>query len=400
MPSFTAFQETNSSRSLTLAAHAAFVPTGVVTILLGPLLPTLSSRWSLSDAQAGYLFTAQFTGSTLGVWLYGLMVRRLGFRLTMVAGLVMMALGVAILATSSWPAGLACVFGYGLGLGVTIPAANLAVAQANPRRRGSALNLLNFSWSVGAVACPFLVTAFVRSHRIALFLYVVATMLGVVSALIARRRARELPADASGHEENGGGVASLQSGLVVMLALIFFLYVGMENAIGGWSASYAKRVSVNAGTAWVMTPSLFYGAMLLGRGLAPLVLRHVEEVRLARAGLLLALLGGAGLLFSHTVAAVMADAALAGLGMSVVYPITVSVLAHKVGKAAPWVDSLMFALGNVGGATLPWLVGYCSTQFSSLKAGLVVPLITGVVLLGLYLNDWRVAEAGPGPVAV
>src|SRR3989442_1650438 len=44
----------------TLLVHAAFVLTGVMTTLLGPMLPVFSARWSLSDSQAGYLFTAHF----------------------------------------------------------------------------------------------------------------------------------------------------------------------------------------------------------------------------------------------------------------------------------------------------------------------------------------------------
>ena len=43
-----------------VTAHAAFVLTGTVTTLLGPLLPVLATRWALEDASAGLLFTAQF----------------------------------------------------------------------------------------------------------------------------------------------------------------------------------------------------------------------------------------------------------------------------------------------------------------------------------------------------
>ena len=50
------------------------------------------------------------------------------------------------------------------------PAANLLVAEVHPGRRGAALNLLNVSWSVGAVACPFLVAAAAKLHEIPLFL--------------------------------------------------------------------------------------------------------------------------------------------------------------------------------------------------------------------------------------
>src|SRR5215469_1917182 len=41
-------------------AHALFVTNGIVTVILGPLLPLLSARSALNDTQAGYLVTAQF----------------------------------------------------------------------------------------------------------------------------------------------------------------------------------------------------------------------------------------------------------------------------------------------------------------------------------------------------
>ena len=51
-------------------------------------------------------------------------------------------------------------------MGLAVPAANLLVAEVNPGRRSATLNLLNFCWSAGAVACPFLVAAAAKSHTI------------------------------------------------------------------------------------------------------------------------------------------------------------------------------------------------------------------------------------------
>src|ERR1035441_5351299 len=102
-------QAENSSRPLTVAAHAAFVPVGIVTVLLGPLLPTLSARWSLNYAQAGSLFTVQFLASTVGVALSGLCISRWGFRSAIKAGLVAMAVGVAALPYGSRILGIVCI---------------------------------------------------------------------------------------------------------------------------------------------------------------------------------------------------------------------------------------------------------------------------------------------------
>ena len=53
-------------RAATAVVHAGFVVTGIVTTLLGPLLPILIARWSMSDARAGLFFTLQFCASILG----------------------------------------------------------------------------------------------------------------------------------------------------------------------------------------------------------------------------------------------------------------------------------------------------------------------------------------------
>src|SRR5271163_4989739 len=120
-----------SAKALTIAAHASFVPIGIVTVLLSPLLPTLSARWSLNYSQAGALFTAQYLASTLAVALSGALVARWGFRFAMKAGLLVIAVSVALLLTGSRVLGMICIAGYGAGLGLAVPAANLVVAEVN-----------------------------------------------------------------------------------------------------------------------------------------------------------------------------------------------------------------------------------------------------------------------------
>src|SRR3984957_18480640 len=103
-----------STQALTFAAYAAFVPIGVATVLLGPMLPILSARWSLNYSQAGALFTVQFLASTVAVALSGVMVSRWGFRFAMKAGLVLMSAGVALLLAGPKIMGMLCIAASGL----------------------------------------------------------------------------------------------------------------------------------------------------------------------------------------------------------------------------------------------------------------------------------------------
>jgi len=360
------------------------------------MLPTLSAKWSLNYTQAGSLFTVQFMASTVGVMLAGLFMSRWGFRFAIKAGLLAMAVGVAGLPYSSRILGASCIGLYGLGFGLASPATNLLVAEVHPVQRSAALNLLNFSWSVGAVACPFLVAAAARLHQLTYLLTGFAALLFLVALGIAVMPSRIVEPRTSGRNGTENAVPiDWRSKSVGLLAALFFLYVGVENAFGGWIASYAKTLSTLSVGVALMSPSFFYSAMMLGRWLASLLLKIVDDLTLARAGLLTGCAGMACLLWSHTALGVLVGAGVAGFGLAAVYPITISLLSREFGTGTSKVGSVMFTVGNVGGALLPWLVGYCSNRFGSVRAGMVVPLIAAASMSGLYLADWRTKpEAG------
>src|SRR5450759_990 len=98
-----------AAKALSLAAYASFVPIGIATVLLGPMLPTLSARWSLNYSQAGALFTAQYLASTLAVALSGVLISRWGFRFAIKAGLLLMSAGVALLLAGPRIMGIVCI---------------------------------------------------------------------------------------------------------------------------------------------------------------------------------------------------------------------------------------------------------------------------------------------------
>jgi MFS transporter, FHS family, glucose/mannose:H+ symporter len=381
----------------TAVAHAAFIPTGIVTVLLGPVLPSLSARWSLSDAQAGEFFTAEFLASTLGVVLSGALVPRLGYKSVIVLGLIFMAAGVGVLPMGSRLLGMAAVAGYGLGLGLTIPACNLLVAELNPGKRAAAVSLLNFSWTVGAVACPFLFTPFQRRAMISPFFYVLGGFVLLIALLIARV---SFPPPSRSEDASSQPtkplLAMLQTPVALVLAVLFFVYVGTENAMGGWLASYAKRLSGSGGTVWVTVPSFFYAGLLANRALAPFFLRRVSEIWLARMSMGIALLGLVILLSARSMPVIIVSAAVIGLGLATIYPITIALLSSSFGAAANRVGSVMFMMASFGAACMPWMVGVTSTHMQSLKIGLTIPLGACALMLGLFFRDWSAKDQALG----
>jgi len=354
--------------------------------MLGPLLPVLAARWSLNDTQSGYLVAAQFVGSLLGTVFSGFVLSRLAFRWTMILGVLLMALGTAALAADGFLCGLAAVFGYGTGIGLTVPAANLLVAQVSGEKRSSVLNLLNFFWGAGAVSCPFLLTALRRGEQVSLFIAALLGFLGMLIVALLTVTIRETVPAAQSRASGGFQVRYLKNAHTFAFGAMFFLYVGSETALGAWLATFAKRTTTTQGEAWMTAPAYFYGALLAGRIAGSCILRYISDLTEARLSALLAVGGVAALLYMRTLGGIAITAVLVGLGLSTLYPTAIGLASAALGAAASRVIGTLFAFSTLGGASIPWLVGYVSTRFGSLRAALLVPLVGCALIAALYWN--------------
>jgi FHS family glucose/mannose:H+ symporter-like MFS transporter len=268
-----------------------------------------------------------------------------------------------------------------------VPGTNMWVSEAGGEKRAAALNFLNFAWGTGALACPTLVLYAVKANLLPLLLYVVAAascLLGVVLWKMPFETTAERKADAVPE----AAPSSLKVWITAALAGLFFIYVGVENGVGGWVAAYTKRLDVPGGNSWALASTFFYGTLLAGRGLATAILLRVHDKWVALTGLLLATTGSLLLLQSHSTRTAIVGAAIAGLGLASLYPIYISWLTKWHGEQARRVGGVLFALGSLGGALLPWLVGVVSTRTESLRAGLGV-LFAGCVIMLILLGLLR-----------
>jgi fucose permease len=375
-----------SNRRLSYAGLAAFLPTGVLTTLLGPMLPLLIARWQLSDAQAGNLFLVQFFSQMLGVQLAGVLMARRGYRPAFLLGLLLMAGGSATLLMGSAALGMAAVGLYGLGLGMIIPTDSLLVAEISPPdSRASAMNLLNFFWGAGAVMCSLMIAWAAAHGMVPVFLGFVSAVL-IVLAVAAW--GLQFPAASRAGDGEVRWRELARNPVIWLFAAVFFLYPGAETAVGGWIGSYVARLGP-LGTRWApLMPAFFWAALTAGRGLGSLIVSDIYERRILRAGFATAAAGIVLLLVSPSLPGVILGAMVTGLSFATLYPITVARLSHHFGVTARSIGAFMFTLAALGPAVISWLVGVTSQATGSLRSGLLLPLGATVVLLVIHLRDW------------
>ena len=370
----------------TVLLHFDFLLAGIVMTFLGPMLPSLSARWSLNDVQSGSLIFAEFFSSLFGMLLSSVSVQRLGYRKTLIIGLILMPLGVALLAFGPWLWGIVSICIFGMGYGITTPAGNLRTAEINPGRSAAALSVINAVWGLGAMSSPFLVDLALRLHEPKLFLFGTAGALGLLLlALVFTRFVPDTHIEAS---EPGEKVQSIwHIRILPIICALFFVYVGTETCFGNWVAMFARRLAPEDHSLATRMPAFFWGALLAGRALAPLALKFRRETSVAKTGLCLALIGAVALLAARGTTLIAIGSLLAGMGLASIYPISVALLASWFGNASRRVSGAVFGSGNVGGALMPLMVGTVSTLAGSLRFGFFVPLAGVVFMLVFYVLE-------------
>ena len=188
--------------------------------------------------------------------------------------------------------------------------------------------------------------------------------------------------------------------LLLLVALLFFFYVGVEISIGGWLVALSDQFASERSVLSLVIGSGFWGAILVGRANSAIMLRRLREATVYSASLLVAGAGAIGLFLADSQATVAVSAILAGLGLAALFPLNVSILAAVTTSNRAHVAGFLMAFGGFGGALLPWLTGRLSRGSGptaqdlagSLSRGFLVP-IAGLAILAVLFGVYRWTRA-------
>lgn len=366
-------------RSLKYYTLFGFFVIGVVTVLLGQVLPILSARLQLNDAQSGTLFLAQFAGSATGTLIVGKLAGRYGFVFVTIVGFGAMIIGVPGLNFSNFYLCWLSIFVYGAGLGMTIPAINLLTIDVTAEGfQSSAVNLINFAWGIGAICSQPYVALVSHGDSLAMVTAILAGAMFLLAicfvfSLDSIPRRTAIDSDTL-------TVLPIWRRPAAWLFLAFgFFVIGIESGLGGWlttySGSLSKTPAINATVA-------FFAFLVIGRGLASFVSRRMSENALISICAVTLVAGIFLIVFDEAHAIV--GAAIAGLGSSAIFPTNMVRFTKAFGPTATQRAAPLFISGIAGAASLSWLTGLVSTHFVSLRLGLVVLLVSAIFVVLLH----------------
>ncbi len=396
-----------SARPLVIVC-VTFFAAGMASAAIGPLIPDLARQTRASEIAVGGMLSALFAGALASQIACGALLRPGGERRVMLAGMVACLIGAAAIATSSSLVTLlAATALLGLGFGGVTVAGNVLAAAAAASDGAGPLNLVNAMFGLGAILSPALVGLchVLSGSGVAAFWAIPCAMaLGMALLLFWA------PAPARGYAPppaatTGGAKGLARSPLMWILCGFAFAYVSVENGISGWLPTILDRgtglpAAVGALAAswfWLLMTLARFGAAWASRRTSPLlILRGCVGLCIAGIGLLIA----AALFRSQILG--FAAAALLGSSLGPILPTTLALVLVAFPAHSGTATGLIFAIGSVGGAIVPWAIGALIVErgpVAGTAALLALPIAMALLLAAIdrQLNGARPSSRARTP---
>nr|WP_245828856.1 sugar MFS transporter [Novosphingobium mathurense] len=412
---------------------ALFFIFGGITSLNDVLIPKLKHLFTLSYAEVMLVQSAFFLAYLLISMPAAMLVQKLGYMRTAVAGLLTMTAGCLLFLPASasglFVTFLAALFVLASGITVVQVVANPLISMLGPPATAhSRLTFAQAFNSLGTTLFPYVGAILIlgslagvdestlsaealTAFRAAETRVIDRTYLGLAAALILVAAIVWLGRDRLREERRP--VANPLRSLDLLKrprfafgAASIFLYVGAEVAVGSLLANYLMQADTLA-----LAPraagervALYWGGAMVGRFIGAWLLRrfapaHVLAAVAVGAVTLLALSGfSTGLLSGATLI-------LVGLTNAIMFPTIFSLACEGLGLRAAEGSGLI-CMAIVGGAIIPPLTGLAADA-SSLRAALIVPALcyAGIAGFALYCRShpshvFAVAPPVPRPTAL
>jgi MFS transporter, FHS family, glucose/mannose:H+ symporter len=345
---------------------------GIVLFLMGSLLPTLHVSYTHtinlgSVPLIGILIATVIVGPVLDVY---------GAKQMMILALALIAGSLALIPAfrNYWQLE-ACCLAYGFGGGILNTATNVLIADLNAQSRASALNLLGFFFSGGAVLAPLLMSLAGGGLSPWVVLRVLAAITAAVLVPVIVFR---FPPPLRAGVRIKDLFLVLNQPLVWLFGIILIFESGSENCVFVWSGKIVTDVLHTSASRGSIALAALGASLGIGRLAAILWLRWLGNlgtiwlsVSLVVAGIVISLAAG-------SLTAMIVAMAVIGLGISAIFPTVLGIAGNRFSGETGTVFGAIIALGLLGGAAGPTLGAY-AISYGALHV-LWIPAVSAVVV--------------------
>jgi fucose permease len=370
-------------RMLILAAILAIFIYGMIAAMLGTILPDLSDRFHLSPSQNGTIAFAQALGLIIASLGVGPLLDNEGKKMGMVLGLAFIAIALFALPRSrGFRSIVFLLFLLGVGGGIVVTAANSLVSDVSHAHRGTALNLVNLFFGLGALATPF-ISANLFGRNWVRLCYTIAAIT-VVTVVIQALTKMPGPTGAGFVLTDAAPV--LARPLLFMIGLFLFLYITCEVGIWNWLPRHLIAQGVPESQALNILSLGFALGLLIGRAAILPILIRVPAITVTLIGSVAMAATTFLMLRTSRPAIAFVLVFLAGLSMAPVFPTTIAIVGDAFPRMTGTAIGLVITCGWIGLAVSSRIIGaIAGGDPRRLKKALLVIPASAVLMVGLDL---------------
>ena len=343
---------------LLVRIYFLFFVSGMMSTVLGVILPFLGDEHGLSQTVRGALLSAHQIGNLAALFISGILPYAIGRKQNTVllgSGIV---IGLALITLTGNPLILFCAFALtGIGRGTMSNITNVVVGESMANK-GAGLNLLHATFAVGAFIAPFMVIALSSSGWRAEPL-VIAALMALALVLVVFS---PLSSGRSGKDRRKEEFPC---------------------SLMGWLVTYFASLDAGAGFSTAMQ-SLLWIMILAGRLVCAVISARVDKPRLILILGIMMLASFLLLIAAPSMAPKVIGVIGTGLAMSGIYPTTLSTMDRNYNNSTV-ATGICIGTATVGAIVMPVIIGSVAdaagvaTGFSLIAVPIVVMVVLQVV---------------------
>ncbi len=369
----------------TIAYYLAFIILGLTTAAAGPSLLRLADHTASPLNIISYIFVFSSLGYLIGSFLGGRAYDRVSGHRLMAMTLVIMAVTCIFIPIShSLALLLFAMFLNGLAASILDVGCNTLLMWMHGDKAGPFLNGLHFFFGVGSLIAPLLFAQVLVTTGDIQWLYWTFAIVSVPMAVWFWF----LQEPKHGGRTEEASNTFFPGWPVVVMAVLFFLYVGLELGFGNWIYTYSLTLNLENEITAARLAAAFWGAFTFGRLLGVWVSTRMRS----KAILTMDIIGCA---ISIATVIVWRDSNTAlwigtiglGLSMASIFP-TLIMLAGERMQITGTITGWFLVGAGVGSMLLPWLIGqvFVITGPQAMTTVLLVTLVSFILVFLLFLN--------------
>ena len=369
---------------LIFAAIVAIFVYGMISAMLGTILPNLSERFHLTPTQNGTIAFVQALGLIIASVGVGPLLDGEGYKIGLLLGLALIAIALYVLPRSpGFRSILVLMFLLGVGGGIVVTGANALTSGVSEALRATALNLVNLFFGLGGFATPFISANLFKKNWVRLC-YTVAT-LTIVALAVQAVTSMPAPTGAAGFVLADAGPV-LGRPLLFLLGFFLFLYITCEVGVWNWLPRHLIAQGIPESSALNILSLGFALGLLAGRvGVAPIFTR-VSAINVTLAASAAMAVTTFFMLRASKPITAFALVFAAGLSMAPVFPTTLAIVGTAFPRMTGTAMGFVITCGWVGLAVSSRIIGaIAGDDPRRLKKALLVIPVSAVLMVGLNL---------------